>query len=150
MKTVIIPHDPSHSQRVHWLQILRHRQTLRPNPRRRISPRQRRPHHHHYHHQQVGLQTHLITTERKCIQAILNSVQLPFFYSTIFPLQIRAGSGSSTLLKFGTVLPIKIHKDEESGKILNLVFVWVDEGSELKVGVPVVFKREDVCPGLKK
>ncbi|KAL7244138.1 hypothetical protein ACSBR1_016384 [Camellia fascicularis] len=74
VKTVIIPHDPSHSQRVHWPQSLRHRQTPRPNP--------------HCH-------------------------------------------------------------DEDSGKILNLVFVWADEGSKLKVDVPIVFKG-DVCPGLKK
>ncbi|KAM1529442.1 hypothetical protein ACFX1Z_018652 [Malus domestica] len=88
---------------------------------------------------------HLLTTERKQIQAILKSVELPFFCSTRFPLQIRAGSGSSDLLESGN-----IHRDEESGKILNLVFVWADEGSELKVDVPVVFKGEDVCPGLKK
>ncbi|KAL6224772.1 hypothetical protein ACLB2K_003627 [Fragaria x ananassa] len=88
---------------------------------------------------------HLLTTERKQIQAILNSVELPYFCSTTFPLQIRAGSGSSVLLESG-----KIHRDEESGKILNLVFVWADEGSELKVDVPVTFKGEDVCPGLKK
>ncbi|KAL7166093.1 hypothetical protein ACSBR2_036882 [Camellia fascicularis] len=93
---------------------------------------------------------HVVTTERKQIQAIPNSIQLPFFCSITFPLQIRTGSGSSTLLKSSTVLPIKIHRDEESGKILNLVFVWADEGSELKVDVPVVFKGEDVCPGLKK
>lgn len=37
-----------------------------------------------------------------------------------------------------------------TGKILNLVFVWAEEGSQLKVDVPVVFKGEDVCPGLKK
>jgi hypothetical protein len=30
------------------------------------------------------------------------------------------------------------------------VFVWADEGTELKVDVPVVFKGEDNCPGLKK
>ncbi|KAL6220443.1 hypothetical protein ACLB2K_008199 [Fragaria x ananassa] len=93
---------------------------------------------------------HLLTTERKQIQAILNSVELPYFCSTTFPLQIRAGSGSSVLLESGKVLPVKIHRDEESGKILNLVFVWADEGSELKVDVPVTFKGEDVCPGLKK
>ncbi|XP_015890040.2 uncharacterized protein LOC107424700 isoform X2 [Ziziphus jujuba] len=93
---------------------------------------------------------HLVTTERKQIQAILKSVQLPFFCSTTFPLQIRAGSGSSVLLESGNVLPIKIHRDEETGKILNLVFVWAEDGSELKVDVPVVFKGEDKCPGLKK
>ncbi|KAI3437387.1 Ribosomal_TL5_C domain-containing protein [Psidium guajava] len=93
---------------------------------------------------------YLLTTERKQIKSILNSVRLPFFCSTTFGLQIRAGSGSSTLLESGKVLPIKIHRDEETGKILNLVLVWADEGSKLKVNVPVVFKGEEVCPGLKK
>ncbi|KAJ9562258.1 hypothetical protein OSB04_007418 [Centaurea solstitialis] len=96
---------------------------------------------------------HLLTTERKQIQSILNSIDLPYFCSTTFPLQIRAGSGSSTLLESGNVLPIKasdVHMDPETGKLLNLVFVWADEGTELKVDVPIVFKGEDLCPGLKK
>ncbi|KAM0039690.1 putative ribosomal protein L25 [Helianthus debilis subsp. tardiflorus] len=93
---------------------------------------------------------HLLTTERRQIQAILNSIDLPYFCSTTFPLQIRAGSGSSTLLESGNVLPIKVHRDPETGKLLNLVFVWADEGTKLKVDVPVVFKGEDVCPGIKK
>lgn len=38
----------------------------------------------------------------------------------------------------------------ETGKILNLVMAWVEKGTELKVDVPVVFKGEVVCPGLKK
>ncbi|MBA0592082.1 hypothetical protein Gorai_009069 [Gossypium raimondii] len=87
----------------------------------------------------------ILTTERKQIRSIIKSVQLPFFCSTRFQLQIRAGSGSSVLLESGT-----IHRDEESGKILNLVFVWADEGTELKVDVPVVFKGLEDCPGLKK
>lgn len=49
----------------------------------------------------------LLTTERKQIKTIIDSVDLPFFCSTTFPLQIRAGSGSSTLLESGKVLPIK-------------------------------------------
>lgn len=43
-----------------------------------------------------------------------------------------------------------MHRDPNTGKLLNLVFVWADEGTELKVDVPIVFKGEDVCPGLKK
>ncbi|KAK3412190.1 hypothetical protein EUGRSUZ_I00975 [Eucalyptus grandis] len=93
---------------------------------------------------------YLLTTERKQIKSILSSVRLPFFCSTTFGLQIRAGSGSSTLLESGKVLPVKVHRDEETGKILNLVLVWADEGSKLKVDVPVAFKGEEVCPGLKK
>lgn len=58
---------------------------------------------------------HLLTTERKQIQTILKSVQLPYFHSTTFPLQIRAGSGSSILLESGKVLPIK-------ARILGFVF----------------------------
>lgn len=92
----------------------------------------------------------LLTTERKQIRTIIDSIDLPFFYSTTFPLQIRAGSGSSTLLESGKVLPIKIHRDEETGKILNVVFVWAEDGTKLKVDVPVVFKGEHECPGLKK
>ncbi|KAH7511545.1 hypothetical protein JRO89_XSUnG0191600 [Xanthoceras sorbifolium] len=92
----------------------------------------------------------LLTTERKQIQAILKSVELPFFYSTTFPLQIRAGSGSSVLLDSGKVLPVKVHSNEATGSVYNLVFVWADDGTELKVDVPVVFKGEDNCPGLKK
>ncbi|ESQ31169.1 hypothetical protein EUTSA_v10004830mg [Eutrema salsugineum] len=92
----------------------------------------------------------LLTADRKQIKSILDSVGLPFFCSTTFKLQIRAGQGSSTLIESGRVLPLKIHRDEETGKILNLVFVWADDGEQLKVDVPVVFKGLENCPGLKK
>ncbi|XP_051121093.1 uncharacterized protein LOC127244559 [Andrographis paniculata] len=91
----------------------------------------------------------LLTTERKQIKAILKNVTLPFFFSTTFPLQIRAGSGSSTILDTRKVLPVKVHRNEE-GDILNLGFVWAEDGTELVVDVPIVYKGEDVCPGLKK
>ncbi|GAB2279684.1 hypothetical protein Dimus_014326 [Dionaea muscipula] len=92
----------------------------------------------------------ILTTERKQIHSILKSMEPEFFCSTTFKLQIRAGSGSSMLLESRDVLPIKIHRDKETGKVLNLAFVWADEGSELTVDVPLVFKGKDSCPGLKK
>ncbi|KAF8085480.1 hypothetical protein N665_0666s0027 [Sinapis alba] len=92
----------------------------------------------------------LLTADRKQIKSIVDSVGLPFFCSTTFKLQIRAGQGSSSLVESGRVLPLKIHRDEESGKILNLVFVWANDGELLKVDVPLVFKGLDHCPGLKK
>ncbi|KAJ8453159.1 hypothetical protein Cgig2_008043 [Carnegiea gigantea] len=92
----------------------------------------------------------LLTTERKQIHSILKSVGAEFFCSTTFKLQIRAGSGSSVLLESGNVLPIKLHRDPETGKVLNMVFVWAENGSELEVDVPVVLKGIDSCPGLKK
>lgn len=30
------------------------------------------------------------------------------------------------------------------------MFVWAEDGTNLKVDVPVVFKGEDACPGLQK
>ncbi|KAJ4891031.1 hypothetical protein Rs2_30779 [Raphanus sativus] len=92
----------------------------------------------------------LLTADRKQIKSIVDSVGLPFFCSTTFKLQVRAGQGSSSLVESGRVLPLKIHRDEESGKILNLVFVWANDGEQLKVDVPLVFKGLDDCPGLKK
>ncbi|CAN0864242.1 50S ribosomal protein L25 [Linum grandiflorum] len=92
----------------------------------------------------------LLTTEKKQIQSILKSLDSPYFCSTTFPLQIRAGAGSSVLLESGNVLPVKVHRDKETGKIMNLVFVWADPGTEVKVDVPVVFKGEENCPGLLK
>lgn len=91
----------------------------------------------------------LLTTERKQIKAILKHVKLPFFCSTTFPLQIRAGPGSSTILDTKKVLPIKIQRNED-GEILNLAFVWAEDGTDLMVDLPIVYKGEDVCPGLKK
>ncbi|CAK7337621.1 unnamed protein product [Dovyalis caffra] len=41
-------------------------------------------------------------------------------------------------------------RDREQGKILNLVFALADDGTEMKVDVPVVLEGEENCPGLKK
>ncbi|CAO2830831.1 unnamed protein product [Amaranthus hypochondriacus] len=92
----------------------------------------------------------LLTAERKQIRSILKSVDPSFFCSTIFKLQIRAGSGSSILLHSGNVLPTKLHRDKETGEVLNMSFLWAENGSEFEVNVPLVFKGLDSCPGLKK
>ncbi|KAK1359986.1 Ribosomal protein L25/Gln-tRNA synthetase, anti-codon-binding domain-containing protein [Heracleum sosnowskyi] len=93
---------------------------------------------------------HVITADMDHIRSLFKLVPLPFFCSTIFNLRILAGSGSSTVLESGNVLPIKVHRDSDTGKVFNLVFVWAEKGSRLKVDVPVVFKGEDVCPGIRK
>lgn len=48
------------------------------------------------------------------------------------------------------LLRMQVQTEESTGNILNLVMVEADEGTMLKVNLPVVFKGEDVCPGLKK
>lgn len=49
---------------------------------------------------------HLISTEKKQILEIMKSVELPFFCSTRFEIQIRP-SRSSDVIVSGKVLPIK-------------------------------------------
>uniref|UniRef100_A0ACD6A6X4 Uncharacterized protein n=1 Tax=Avena sativa TaxID=4498 RepID=A0ACD6A6X4_AVESA len=90
----------------------------------------------------------LLTADRKQLGEMLK--QSPYFLSTPVRLQVRAGERSTAVVHSGTVLPIKVQKDESTGNILNLVMVEADEGRMLKVNLLVEFKGEDVCPGLKK
>ncbi|CAN1814729.1 hypothetical protein LINPERHAP1_LOCUS27211 [Linum perenne] len=71
----------------------------------------------------------LVTTEKKQILSILKSLDSPYFCSTTFPIQIRAGSGSSVLLESGNVLPVKVDI------VFHLVVFSVELDSVLK---PVV------------
>ncbi|KAL0352463.1 UNVERIFIED_CONTAM: hypothetical protein Scaly_1635000 [Sesamum calycinum] len=85
----------------------------------------------------------LLTTEQKQIQAILKYIQLLFFCSITFPLKSRPGR----------VLPPYLRRERDGtqlGKVLNLVFVWAEDGTQLKVELPIVYKGEDVCPCIKK
>ncbi|KAK4397551.1 hypothetical protein Sango_1591700 [Sesamum angolense] len=75
----------------------------------------------------------LLTTEQKQIQAILKHIQLLFFCSITF----RSDPG---LVGDGTQLR----------KLMNLVFLWAEDGTQLNVDLPIVYKAEDVCLGLKK
>ncbi|KAG8097604.1 hypothetical protein GUJ93_ZPchr0013g37613 [Zizania palustris] len=90
----------------------------------------------------------ILTADRKLLGEMLK--QSPYFLSTPVRLQVRAGERSTAVVHSGTVLPIKVHRDEATGNILNLVMVQADEGTMLKVNLPVEFKGEEVCPGLKK
>ncbi|GJN40665.1 hypothetical protein PR202_gb29922 [Eleusine coracana subsp. coracana] len=90
----------------------------------------------------------LLTADRKQLAEMLK--QSPYFLSTPVRLQVRAGERSTAVVHSGTVLPIKVHRDETTGNILNLVMVQADEGTMLKVNLPIEFKGEDACSGLKK
>lgn len=90
----------------------------------------------------------LLTTDSKQIQSLVKND--PYVCSTVYNLEILAGNGSSVVLHSGPVLPIKVHQKEETGEVMNLVMVWADEGTEMKVNVPIVFEGINDCPGIKK
>ncbi|KAK9705000.1 hypothetical protein RND81_07G026000 [Saponaria officinalis] len=89
----------------------------------------------------------MLTTESKQIQSLLKDVRPEFFCSTTFKLHVGAGPGLQLSLTPEMSFQLR---DPETGKVLNMVFAWADEGSHLEVYVPVVFKGEDTCPGLQK
>ncbi|XP_027347370.1 uncharacterized protein LOC113858809 isoform X2 [Abrus precatorius] len=72
------------------------------------------------------------------------------FFQNLLEKNPEARSASKKHLLTVEKKQIKIHRDEESGQILNMVFVWAEDGMDLKVDVPIVFRGEDTCPGLQK
>lgn len=92
----------------------------------------------------------LLSVESDQISGLVNKVGHQFFLSRTFELKVFAGPRSSHLLEKGRVVPCKIHLRPGTEEILNVVFVWAPKHAKLKVDVPLVFKGEDVCPGLRK
>ncbi|KAK9713494.1 hypothetical protein RND81_06G030900 [Saponaria officinalis] len=88
----------------------------------------------------------MLTTESKQIQSLLKDVRPEFSNLAIESSMFGPGPG---LRLFLTPEMSSQLRDPETGKMLNLVFAWADEGSHLVVDVPVVFKG-DSCPGLQK
>ncbi|GMN29958.1 hypothetical protein TIFTF001_002634 [Ficus carica] len=92
---------------------------------------------------------HLLTTERKQIQSIVKSVELPFFCSTRFPLQIRAGSGSSVLLDSGG----KLNRIRTSLKYIcpaeHIPRKIEVDVSNLDIGDKILMRDVEVHPSLK-
>eukprot|EP01018_Ginkgo_biloba_P003502 Gb_39985 [translate_table: standard] len=92
----------------------------------------------------------LLSVETDHIGGLLNQIGHPFFLSRTFDLEVLAGPGSSCLLEKGRVLPRKVHLRPGTDEILNVVFNWAPEHAQLKVNVPLVFRGQDVCPGIRK
>lgn len=92
----------------------------------------------------------LLSVERDQIHGLVNKIGQEFFLSRTFELEVLAGPRSSHLLERGRVVPRKVHRRPGTEEILDVVFVWAPKHAKLKVDVPLVFKGEDVCPGLRK
>uniref|UniRef100_A0A0D9ZAI9 Large ribosomal subunit protein bL25 beta domain-containing protein n=1 Tax=Oryza glumipatula TaxID=40148 RepID=A0A0D9ZAI9_9ORYZ len=58
-------------------------------------------------------------------------------------LCVRTGSALSCIKWIVVDVDALVHRDETTGNILNLVLVEADEGTMLKVNLPVEFKGED-------
>ncbi|KAK9088140.1 hypothetical protein Scep_027222 [Stephania cephalantha] len=92
----------------------------------------------------------LISVRTNQIRKLVNHLGRSFFLSRLFDLEVRADFDSDEILEKVRVLPRKIHLEAGTDALLNVTFLRAPSHALLKVDVPLVFRGEDVCPGLRK
>ncbi|KAI4301025.1 hypothetical protein L6164_034344 [Bauhinia variegata] len=99
---------------------------------------------------QHGGNKRLISVRTNQIRKLVNHLGRSFFLSRIFDLEVRAEFESEEVVEKVRVLPRLLHLHASTDAPLNVTFVRAPSHALLKVNVPLVFRGEDVCPGLRK
>ncbi|RZB47485.1 uncharacterized protein LOC114400805 isoform X1 [Glycine soja] len=100
---------------------------------------------------QHGGNKRLISVRTDQIRKLVNHLGRSFFLSRLFHLQVRAHFDSEDdFVETVRVLPRAIHLKAGTDAPLNVTFIRAPSNALLKVDVPLVFRGEDVSPGLKK
>ncbi|KAL5708403.1 hypothetical protein ACHQM5_019201 [Ranunculus cassubicifolius] len=68
----------------------------------------------------------------------------------LFELEVRPDFESEEVIEKVRVLPRKLHLHAGTDAVLNVTFMRAPSSALLKVDVPLVFRGDDVCPGLRK
>ncbi|GFP88951.1 50S ribosomal protein l25 [Phtheirospermum japonicum] len=99
---------------------------------------------------QHGGNKRLISVQGNQIKKLVNHLGQSFFLSRLFDLEVRSESGSDDIVEKVRVLPRKLHLHAGTDAVLNVTFLRAPSTAWLKVDVPLVFRGDDVSPGLKK
>ncbi|KAL5171743.1 50S ribosomal protein L25 [Glycine soja] len=100
---------------------------------------------------QHGGNKRLISVRTDQIRKLVNHLGRSFFLSRLFLLEVRSGFDSENdVVETVRVLPRAIHLKAGTDAPLNVTFIRAPSDALLKVDVPLVFRGEDVSPGLKK
>ncbi|XP_038903089.1 50S ribosomal protein L25 [Benincasa hispida] len=99
---------------------------------------------------QHGGNKRLISVRTNQIRKLVNHLGRSFFLSRLFDLEVRSEFESGDIVEKVRVLPRKIHLHSGTDAPLNVTFIRAPSHALLKVDVPLVFRGEDVCPGLRK
>lgn len=97
---------------------------------------------------QEGGNKRLISVQRNQIKKLLNHLSYPFFLSRLFNVELRDESGN--IIEKVRAIPRLLHLDPSTDAILNVTFMEAPSKAILKVDVPLVFRGDDACPGLRK
>lgn len=99
---------------------------------------------------QHGGNKRLISVQTNQIRKLVGHMGRSFFVSRLFDLEVRSEFGSGDLIEKVRVLPRKIHLHAGTDAPLNVTFLRAPPEALLKIDVPLVFRGEDVSPGLRK
>ncbi|EXB24801.1 50S ribosomal protein L25 [Morus notabilis] len=102
---------------------------------------------------QNGGNKRLISVRTNQIRKLVNQLGRSFFLSRLFDLEVRADFDSESetdIVEKVRVLPRLIHLNSATDAPLNVTFIRAPSHALLKVDVPLVFRGEDVSPGLRK
>ncbi|KAK4282095.1 hypothetical protein QN277_013511 [Acacia crassicarpa] len=99
---------------------------------------------------QHGGNKRLISVRTSQIRKLVKHLGRSFFLSRLFDLEVRAEFESEEIVEKIRVLPRLLHLHASSDEPLNVTFIRAPSHALLKVNVPLVFRGEDVSPGLKK
>ncbi|XP_022147798.1 uncharacterized protein LOC111016648 [Momordica charantia] len=99
---------------------------------------------------QHGGNKRLISVPTNQIRKLVNHLGRSFFLSRLFDLEVRPEFESGEIIEKVRVLPRKIHLHAGTDAPLNVTFIRAPSHALLKVDVPLMFRGEDVCPGLRK
>ncbi|EPS71780.1 hypothetical protein M569_02978, partial [Genlisea aurea] len=102
----------------------------------------------------------LISVKTNQIKKLVNHLGQSFFLSRLFNLEVRPDFQSSDIVEKVRVLPRKVsisftvlihlHLHAGTDAVLNVTFIRAPSSAWLKVDVPLVYRGDDVSPGLKK
>ncbi|KAA0053843.1 50S ribosomal protein L25 [Cucumis melo var. makuwa] len=114
---------------------------------------------------QHGGNKRLISVRTNQIVKLVKNLGRSFFLSRLFDLEVLSDFESGDIVEKVRVLPrqldnshfelapfmfVQIHLHAGTDAPLNVTFIRAPSHAVLKVDVPLVFRGEDVCPGLRK
>lgn len=99
---------------------------------------------------QHGGNKRLISVQANQIKKLVNHSGRSRFLSRLFDLEVRPAFESDEIIERVRVLPRLLHLHPRNDAVLNVTFIRAPSDALLKVEVPLVFRGEDVSPGLRK
>ncbi|MBA0708301.1 hypothetical protein Golax_020271 [Gossypium laxum] len=99
---------------------------------------------------QHGGNKRLISVQTNQIRKLVKHLGQSFFLSRLFDLEVRSEFGTGDLIEKVRVLPRMLHLHAGTDAPLNVTFIRAPSNALLKVDIPLVFRGEDVCPGIRK